>query len=121
MRITIDPESGVAPYEQLRSQLAAQVNDGSLPVGTKLPTVRALAADLGLAPNTVARSYRELEEAGLLDTRGRAGTFVGAGGDRSRAAAAQAAAAYVTAVDRLGIGRAEALEIVRAALLGTDR
>lgn len=120
MRITIDADSGVPPFEQLRSLLAEQINDGSLPVGTKLPTVRALAADLGLAPNTVARSYRELEEAGLLDTRGRAGTYVGSGGDRSRAAAAEAAAAYVTAVDRLGIGRPGALDIVRAALLGPD-
>lgn len=116
MLLRIDPDSGVSPYEQVRSKLAAQINDGTLPVGFKLPTVRGLADDLGIAPNTVARAYRELEEAGLLDTRGRAGTFVGSTGDRSRARAAQAAADYVQAVDRIGISRDEALRIVRAAL-----
>lgn len=116
MPFTIDQHSDVPPYEQVRSHLAQQINDGRLPVGTKLPTVRKLAADLGIAPNTAARAYRELEEAGLLDTRGRAGTFVGASGDRSRAKAAEAAAEYVRVVDSLGIEHAEALAIVRAAL-----
>ncbi|MGH3516716.1 MAG: GntR family transcriptional regulator [Haloechinothrix sp.] len=116
MNVRIDPRSGVAPYEQVRSQLARQINDGTLPVGTKLPTVRALAADLGIAPNTAARAYRELEEAGLLDTKGRAGTFVGAGGDRSRQQLQQAAADYASTTARLGISQEEALSIVRAAL-----
>lgn len=118
MQLSIDPSSSVAPYEQVRSQLAAQIADGTLPVGLKLPTVRQLAADLGIAPNTAARAYRELEDAGLLDTRGRAGTFVGSSGDDSRAQAAAAAADYTRAVDRIGIGRDEALAIVRAALQG---
>jgi DNA-binding transcriptional regulator YhcF (GntR family) len=114
--ISIEPNSSVPPYEQVRSQLAGQINDGSLPVGTKLPTVRGLAADLGLAANTVARSYRELEDAGLVDTRGRAGTFVSATGDRSRAAAAKAASEYAATVKALGLDRTEALSIVAAAI-----
>ncbi|HEU5476163.1 MAG TPA: GntR family transcriptional regulator [Actinophytocola sp.] len=114
--ITIDTASAVPPYEQVRSQLATQINDGTLAVGTRLPTVRRLAADLGLAANTVARAYRELEDAGLVDTRGRAGTFVGATGDASRAAAATAAREYAAKVHALGLGRAEALRIVTAAL-----
>jgi DNA-binding transcriptional regulator YhcF (GntR family) len=117
MTVVVDPTSAVPPYEQVRSQLARQINEGSLAVGTKLPTVRALATDLGLAVNTVARAYRELEAALLLETRGRAGSFVASNGDRSRSAAAAAAAEFVRAVDSIGIDRAEALAIVRAALV----
>ena len=116
MSVVIDAASAMPPYDQVRSQLARQINDGSLAVGSKLPTVRALAADLGLAVNTVARAYRELEAAQLLETRGRAGTFVASNGDRSRSEVAEAAAEYVRAADRCGIDRGEALEIVRAAL-----
>lgn len=116
MDVSIDPESGVAPYEQVRGQLARQITDGTLPVGTKLPTVRALAADLAIAPNTVARAYRELEEAGLVDTKGRAGTFVGSGGDISRRELAEAAAEYARTATKLGIGADEALHVVQATL-----
>jgi DNA-binding transcriptional regulator YhcF (GntR family) len=114
--ITIDDASGQPPFEQVRSQLARQISDRTLAVGTRLPTVRALATELGLAANTVARAYRELEEAGMVETRGRAGTFVSALGDRSRIALRQAAAEYATTVRALGIDPAEALEAVRAAL-----
>jgi DNA-binding transcriptional regulator YhcF (GntR family) len=114
--ITIDDTSGLPPFEQVRSQLARQISDRTLAVGTRLPTVRALATELGLAANTVARAYRELEEAGMVETRGRAGTFVSALGDRSRIALRQAAAEYATTVRALGIDQAEALEAVRAAL-----
>lgn len=117
--ITIDATSAVPPFEQVRSQLARQINDGTLPVGTRLPTVRKLATDLGLAANTVARSYRELEDAGLVDTRGRAGTFVSATGDGNRTAAARAAVQYAATVRALGLDRTEALDIVTAALNGT--
>jgi DNA-binding transcriptional regulator YhcF (GntR family) len=64
--------SPVPPYEQLRAQFARQIQDHTLAVGTRLPTIRHLAADLGLAVNTVGRAYQELEEAGLIETRGRA-------------------------------------------------
>lgn len=113
--ITIDTASPVPPYEQVRSQLAARISDRTLAVGTRLPTVRRLAADLGLAVNTVARSYRELEEAGLVETRGRAGTFVSAAGESSRAAAAKAAREYAATARALGLDRTEALRIVEAA------
>lgn len=114
--VVIDAESATPPYEQVRAQLAQQINDGRLAVGVKLPTVRSLAAELGLAANTVARAYRELESAALLETRGRAGTFVGALGDASRVRASAAAGEYVAVVDGLGIDRHEALAIVAAAL-----
>ena len=81
--IVIDAASPMPPYEQLRAQLARQIQDRTLAVGTRLPTIRRLAADLGLAVNTVGRAYRELEEAGLIETRGRAGSFVSAAGEQA--------------------------------------
>ncbi|GAA4549094.1 GntR family transcriptional regulator [Amycolatopsis samaneae] len=116
MLVSVDNTSPVPPYEQVRSALAARINDRTLPVGTKLPTVRGLAADLGIAPNTIARAYRELEEAGLIETRGRAGSFVGASGDQTRHRAQQAAARYAATVHELGLDREEAIAIVSAAL-----
>src|SRR4051812_13124000 len=74
--LTVDLASSTAPFEQVRTQLAALVAQGALAPGTRLPTVRQLAADLGLAANTVARAYRELEADGVLATYGRRGTFV---------------------------------------------
>lgn len=117
----IDPRSSVPPYEQLRVQLARQINDHALAVGVRLPTIRGLAVDLGLAVNTVARAYRELEDAGLIETRGRGGTFVCAGGDRSRERARQAARLYADTVRRLGLDPEESLGIVQAALGHPER
>jgi DNA-binding transcriptional regulator YhcF (GntR family) len=113
---SVDPASPVPPYEQLRSHLAHQIAERTLAVGARLPTVRRLAADLGLAVNTVARAYRELEDAGLIETRGRNGSFVAAAGDRTRARALKAAQDYAATVVRLGLDRAEATGIVTAAL-----
>lgn len=118
MIVRIDAGSPTPPYEQLRSQLAQQITDRTLAVGTRLPTVRRLAADLGLAVNTVARSYRELEEAGLVETRGRAGTFVAAAGEHSRQVALEAAGRYAATVRGLGLDPDEALRIAEAALRG---
>lgn len=115
--INIDNSSGVPPFEQVRSQLAQQITDRTLPVGTRLPTVRRLAADLDLAVNTVARAYRELEESGLIETRGRAGTIVAAAGDRGREHARQAARDYAQTATQLGLTPEEAVDIVRAALI----
>ena len=116
MRVRIDHASSVPPYEQLRLQLAGQINDGTLAVGSKLPTVRALAIDLGIAANTVARAYRELEQAGLVETRGRAGTLVTARAAATPAAAQRAAQRYAEQAGALGLTPQAALELVRAAL-----
>jgi len=115
--IVIDSSSPVPPFEQLRAQLAGRVGSGELPAGTRLPTVRRLAADLGLAPNTVARAYKELERDGLVETRGRNGTVVAAQ-DEQHQAAQQAAEAYAASARALGLPSAEALALVRAALGG---
>jgi DNA-binding transcriptional regulator YhcF (GntR family) len=74
--LVVDPASPTPPFEQLRVQLLAQMQSSELSAGTRLPTVRQLAADLGLAPGTVARAYKELEAAGAIETHGRGGTFV---------------------------------------------
>lgn len=116
MDVVIDPNSTVPPYEQLRAGIASQVSDGRLSAGVKLPTVRGLAGELGLAVNTVARAYRELEASGLIETRGRAGSFVGARGDLSRDRVRLAAAEYAATASDLGISEDEALAIVTAAL-----
>lgn len=114
MIVDLDTSSPVPPFEQVRSGLASRINDHSLAVGTRLPTVRKLAADLGLAANTVARAYRELEVAGLIETRGRTGSFVSAAGDKTRQRLHDAAADYADLAHRLGVPHAEAIEIVAA-------
>lgn len=119
--IVIDAGSGVAPFEQLRVQLARQIQERTLPVGYRLPTIRSLANDLGLAANTVARAYRELEEAGLIETRGRAGSFVSAAGEAGRERARRAAADYAAVVASVGIDAGEALRIVEAALAASAK
>jgi DNA-binding transcriptional regulator YhcF (GntR family) len=114
--ISIDQGSSVPPFEQVRAQLAARIGDGRLVAGTRLPTVRRLADDLGLAVNTVARAYRELEGAGLVDTRGRGGTVVTAAGDRSRERLQDAAQRYAALAHDLAVPDDEAVRLVRAAL-----
>jgi DNA-binding transcriptional regulator YhcF (GntR family) len=112
--LILDPGSSVPPYEQLRSAVAGRVSAGTLPAGTRLPTVRALAADLGLAVNTVAKAYRALEADGVIETRGRAGTFVastalaGVGEEVE-----QLAADYALAARRAGLTAPEAAALVQ--------
>lgn len=74
--LRVELTSPVPPYEQLRSQLAGLIETGALAPGDRLPAVRQLAADLGLAGGTVARAYRELDRAGLVVGHGRRGTLV---------------------------------------------
>ncbi|MFM9273712.1 GntR family transcriptional regulator, partial [Pseudarthrobacter sp. NKDBFgelt] len=76
--ITVDLRSATPPYEQIRSQISSLIALGALAPGSRLPTVRSLAADLGIAAGTVARAYKELEAAGLVDSRRRGGTVVAA-------------------------------------------
>jgi len=112
--IRLDQRASGPLFDQLRTQIIDGVRDGRLPPGTRLPTVRELARQLGLAVNTVARAYRELESAGIVETRGRFGTFV-ARVDPADATMATAAHTFVTAAKALGVGKAEALRYVEAA------
>ncbi|MFI5494053.1 GntR family transcriptional regulator [Actinoplanes sp. NPDC051859] len=116
MDIIIDPASPVPPYEQVRLRIAALAADGTLAAGTRLPPVRHLAADLGLAVNTVARAYRELEQAGLVETHGRAGTLVTAAAAGTPTAAAAAAQRYADETKSLGLTPEAALALVQAVL-----
>ncbi len=75
-QISVDLQAATPPYEQIRSQFASLISLGDLPSGSKLPTVRALATDLGVAAGTVARAYKELEAEELITSRRRAGTVV---------------------------------------------
>ncbi len=118
MRFTIDASAATPPFEQLRVQVRDAVAAGELAAGAKLPTVRALADELGLAVNTVARAYRELETDGLIETRGRAGSFVAPQGDAGRQRAQLAAREFVDRARRLGLDDADALDLVRAAQRG---
>lgn len=74
--ISVDVAAATPPYEQIRAQLETMIVHGTLSPGERLPTVRQLAADLGLANGTVARAFRDLEAAGLVRTEGRRGTVV---------------------------------------------
>ncbi len=112
-----DPESAESPFEQLRTQLAGRVASGDLAPGTKLPTVRGLAEQLGLAAGTVARAYRELEADGVVVTEGRRGTFVASPeSNPADADAAEAAAAtYAATARRLGLALPQAQRLVERA------
>lgn len=105
--LRLDSGSAVPLYDQLRTAVIDAVRDGRLAPGTRLPTVRELAGDLGLAVNTVARAYRELETAGIVETRRRLGTFV-ARSDPADATMAAAARDYANAARALGLGYSDA-------------
>lgn len=115
MILDIEPASPVPVYEQVRAQIAEKIASEQLPAGTKLPTIRALAAQLGLAVNTVAHAYRELESAGLIKTRPRLGTTV-ASSNSSRARLREAARDYAALANRLGVPHDDALREVSAYL-----
>lgn len=72
----LDSHSGVPVYRQIIDQVQAAISAGILAVGDQLPTVRQLAVDLVINPNTVARAYREMEIRGLLDSQQGTGTFI---------------------------------------------
>ena len=101
----VDPRAEHPPFEQLKAQVITGIESGDLIAGTKLPTVRALATELGIAPNTVARAYRELENDGLIETRGRNGTVIKARAGDAAALAQLAAQEYAARTRELGVDR----------------
>jgi DNA-binding transcriptional regulator YhcF (GntR family) len=116
MRFTIDHAASAPPFEQVRRQVTDAVTDGSLAPGSRMPTVRALAAQLDLAVNTVAKAYRALESDHVIETRGRAGSFVSATGDTVTREAQLAAIAYADRVRHLGVDDETAIALVESAL-----
>jgi len=110
--LTVNPDDPTPPYEQLRGQLAELIEAGQLADGERLPPLRQLAGDLGLAVGTVARTYRELEAAGFVRSRRGAGTRVAFSAPKPSARERQArlaglAAAYVLKARALGASDAE--------------
>ncbi|HEX3546548.1 MAG TPA: GntR family transcriptional regulator [Mycobacterium sp.] len=112
--VRVDPHGAKPLFDQLRTQIIDGIRDGRLSPGSRLPTVRELAGKMSLAVNTVARAYRELESAGILETRGRFGTFV-ARMDPADAAMATAAHTFVSAARALGVDKADAMRYVETA------
>ena len=115
--VRLDPAASMPLFDQVRTQIIDGIRRGRLRAGTRMPTVRALAAALGLAVNTVAKTYRELESAGMVETRGRLGTFV-CGVDPADAAMVSAARAFADTARSLGLGPTEAVRYVKAAFDG---
>jgi GntR family transcriptional regulator len=120
LQLEVDLAAGVPPFEQIRSQVLAYVAAGRLRAGDQLPTIRALASDLGVAAGTVARAYRELEASGVVVTRRRTGTVVAAGRVAPDDAVAAAARALVRTARAAGLGDPEVLDVVRGALLSPE-
>lgn len=117
--LEIDLTSSVPPYEQIRLQVLAHIAAGHLRVGDRLPTIRALAADLGVATGTVARAFRELEQAGVVTTRRRTGTVVTDGAAPPDDAVRRAATHLVDVARGAGLSDDEVLDAVRGALLSS--
>lgn len=117
MILEVDPRSAVPPYEQLRQQVTALVVGGGLAPGARLPAIRQLANDLGLAGGTVARAYRELEADGVVTTHGRHGTLVSGPPRRPSPSAELLAAArhYAAQAAHTGATLDDALIAVRVA------
>ena len=105
------------PAAQVHDGIRARIERGTLLPGDRVPTVRALAADLGLASNTVARAYRELEAEGWLIGRGRAGTFVSndlpALPSDAERALAETAQAFARRAEQLGFTVEDAVRALR--------
>jgi GntR family transcriptional regulator len=117
VKIVVDTENGVPPWRQVHDQVIRAVTAGALPEGARLPPIRQLARDLGLASGTVARAYRELEAAGWVATAGARGTVVTLPSGRPDRAAllAAAAAEFASQARDLGADEAAAMAAVRAA------
>ena len=112
MRIVrVDTAGHEPPYEQVRRQIAEGAASGTLAAGHKLPTVRQLATDLGLAANTVAKAYRALEGDGVIETHGRRGTFI-ASRKITDAQAESGAQTYARLARTQGLSLDEAIRLV---------
>ena len=125
-RFRLDLQSGVPVYRQIIDQVRGGVASGSLAVGDQLPTVRQLAVDLSINPNTVVRAYRELELGGLLETHQGTGTFISAqklrnGGQERARQLGQIAADCIARAGAAGFTVDEVIDQLRASLSEPSR
>jgi len=121
-----NPSSGVPIYLQLMEQVKHAIETGALRPGEQLPGIRPLAEELVINPNTVAKAYRELEHAGIIELRQGAGAFVASNARGERLAdklkAAQAiVSATVAKLRSQGVTDAEIRRLVEAELAGLTR
>lgn len=115
LHFTVDKDSDTPPYSQLRRAIISARAQGTFKAGDRLPPVRALALELNIAVNTVAKAYKELEAAGVIETHGRAGSFITAV-DTTEHKAHQLTADYVAAMRGLGFEDSQIQTICRHAL-----
>ncbi|SJN32086.1 Transcriptional regulator, GntR family [Microbacterium esteraromaticum] len=113
MIITISPTGG-SPAEQVHGQLRGLITAGRLAADERLPSVRQLASDLGVAPGTVAKAYRQLEADGLVTSRVGAGTRVSSSAVTVSKPVAAAARALVAAAQKDGLTQVDAERVLRA-------
>lgn len=112
--LSINTSSTTPPYEQVRLGLLGLIQEEKLLPGTRLPPVRTLAGALGVAVNTVARAYKELEQSGAVTARPRLGTVVAESSEGSRAELTEAAGVYAARARQLGYTRAQAVRQLEA-------
>ena len=109
MILNVDPSAALPVYEQIRQQITLMAVSGVIDPGTRLPTIRQLANDLGLAKGTVAKAYSLLESTAVVESRGHRGTFVRElaaddAVDADLPALAEAAQAYAVVAHQHGVG-----------------
>jgi GntR family transcriptional regulator len=119
MILSVDPNRALPVYEQVREQIRRMIASGTLRPGTRLPTIRQLAADLGLAKGTIERAYELLEGDAVIERHGRNGTFVAEVAPSSKREQTigleQAAEALVIVARQLGADEDAALRALRTA------
>lgn len=118
LEITLDPSSGVPFYRQIIRRIESAILSGTLAVGERLPTIRALAIELKMNPNTIAKAYAELELRGLVATQVGNGTYVAPGVPADTSSGRDAAIAEVLSrcigeLKALGVGQADIPALIR--------
>lgn len=116
MEIRVDTAAATPVFAQIVDAVEVGTARGAIPVGERLPTVRGLADDLGVAPGTVAKAYRELESRGVIETRGRQGSFIRSRDEHRDGVARLAAVEYLRTTAALGLSAAEARRLLDDAI-----
>ena len=116
----VDTNSSTHPFQQIKDQIEKHRESGALPAGQRLPTVRQLAAELGLAPNTVARAFRELEACVFVETRGRRGSSVTGSSESAPKQTTAAVREYLTRVRLLRLSSDNAIEVLQEVVASTS-
>lgn len=121
MIIRVDAELPMPVYEQIREQVTRMAVAGTMPEGTRMPTIRQLANDLALAKGTVAKAYSLLEASGIVESRGHRGTFIAPVPQEAEAAdeavatdLANAADAFIIAARQLSVSPSDATAAIRS-------